>query len=278
MPFILSGCILLVSFVFLIFVVEKNPPYTSSVSEENEETTSVTTFSQELKSLVEPSQRGPLFILISMFFFFYCHSSIASQFTIYCTEFLKMTGGEATKTMGFFGVAIVAFAIPSGMLGAKYGKLPLIRLGIVFLIGIFLVAPYVSNILALRVLLFAGGAAWALIIVQAYPFVADLGGRNKVGMMTGLYYFFQTASAIVAPAIAGFLMDIFGYRTLFLVSSVSLAVALGFLQAGYMKLPKDIQLLEKNSNKLVGRTSQTIVNGQAQPDITSRDNHDSPVF
>jgi len=80
-------------------------------------------------------------------------------------------------------------------------------------------------------LLIAGGAAWALVIINAYPFVVSMAETKNAGAYTGIYYLFTSLSAVVSPPLAGTLIDSFGYGILFLYAAVMFVLALVFLLA-----------------------------------------------
>ena len=104
--------------------------------------------------------------------------------------------------------------------------------GLIGLPALFLIMPWITSLALLKVLLFAGGMAWALVNVQAYPLVADLGGTKRMGFFTGMYYLFSMASSVVAPAALGFSMDVFGHPSLFSTAAASFAFAFFLLRKG----------------------------------------------
>ncbi|MFW5741916.1 MAG: MFS transporter, partial [Spirochaetota bacterium] len=57
----------------------------------------------------------------------------------------------------------------------------------------------------------------------------------NMGIYTGLYYFFSQGAAIIAPPITGSLIDLAGYRIIFLYCAACLMVAfvfMGFVTGG----------------------------------------------
>jgi MFS family permease len=55
--------------------------------------------------------------------------------------------------------------------------------------------------------------------------VVDMTTLEKVGGYTGLYYFFSQAANIIAPPVAGALIDAFGYASLMVFASVLFVAA-----------------------------------------------------
>ncbi|WP_307329528.1 hypothetical protein [Evansella vedderi] len=110
--------------------------------------------------------------------------------------------------------------------------LPLIFISIPSLPLLSSYLPGLNQVVLLQIVLFIGGVAWALINVQAYPLVADLGGKSRIGFFTGLYYLFSMASSIVAPGFLGLLMDLFSHPSLFYGAAGSFLIAFYFLRKG----------------------------------------------
>lgn len=247
-PFAIAGLLLFLSFLLLYFTVDRNPPYVGSSKDEMEETLASESFFKGLSHLKKPEFRGHLFILTAIFLYFIGYSGVEAQFTVYAVEYLNMEGSAAGFTLGFFSLAFVIFAVPAGLLGSKLGKTPIMLLGLIALPLIFICIPFlpllsspfpvVNQVLLLQIVLFTGGIAWALINVQAYPLVADLGGKNKIGYFTGLYYLFSMASSIIAPAFLGLLMDIFTHPALFFGAAASFLAGFYFLRKGSILIRK----------------------------------------
>lgn len=236
-PFIIGGAVLLLAFVLLFLIVDRRPAYVNVETENSEETMALTSLRRDIGKLVHPTFRGHLLILTAIFLYFIGYSGVEAQFSVYATEYLGASGGEAGLTLGFFSLSFVLFAVPAGLLGSRLGKSQTMLLGLVCLPAIFLILPWVTSFLWLKILLFIGGIAWALINVQAYPLVADLGGTTKIGFFTGMYYLFSMASSVVAPAILGLTMDLFGHPALFFSAAASFVVAFILLRKGMGTLP-----------------------------------------
>jgi len=239
-PFIVAGLLLLSTFILLFFTVDRNPPYAEKTKDEDLASNS---FLDGYRLLKTKEFRGHLFVLIAIFLYFIGFTGVESQFTVYAVEFLNMKESTAGFTLGFFSLSFVLFAVPAGILGSKWGKAPSMLVGLIVQPIIFIsiplipilgsIAPGLNQVLVLQVMLFIGGVAWAFINVQAYPLVADLGGKSRIGFFTGLYYLFSMASAIVAPGILGLLMDLFTHSALFYGSAFTFIGAYYFLRKGH---------------------------------------------
>jgi maltose/moltooligosaccharide transporter len=242
-PFIAAGLLLLLSFLLLYITVDRNPPYAEVAGDElSGLQESGSSFWKSLARLKKPEFRGHLFILTAIFIYFIGYSGVEAQFTIYAVEFLGMDESSAGFTLGFFSLSFVLFAIPAGLIGNRWGKAPVMLIGLVMLPLVFIAIPSapmlsqaipgIDATLLLQMLLLLGGVFWAFINVQAYPLVADLGGKKRIGYFTGLYYLFSMASSIIAPGFLGLLMDVFTHPALFYGAALSFIVAFFLLRRG----------------------------------------------
>lgn len=195
----------------------------------------------------EQLDRTTLFILGAIFFWFVSYQGVEAMFTLYGTKHVGMTDSEASFSLTFFSLAFLAFALPSGWLGAKFGKKKIIMIGVAGLFLVFGAVVFVESILFLRILLIVGGLFWACININSYPWIIATGKEESIGTRTGIYYFVSSVAAIVSPPLLGWVIDVFGYQALFLSASAGLLLALccllgassGEKDAGNGALPLD---------------------------------------
>lgn len=238
-PFWAAAVILLLSFAFLFFVIDRKPPYSSSVMDEADEAAARQSLGNGLKRLLRREHRSQLFILIAIFLYFIGYAGVEAQFSTYATESLGVTAGVAGTTLGFFSLSFVLFAVPAGLIGNKIGKGRTMGIGLLLMPTLFLFVPFFDNLWAVRILLLLGGFSWALINVQAYPLVAGFGGKTQIGFFTGLYYLFSMLSQIIAPALLGGMMDLFGNSTMFFGAAAAAYAAFFCLRIGMKGMQKD---------------------------------------
>jgi maltose/moltooligosaccharide transporter len=122
-------------------------------------------------------------------------------------------------------------AIAAGYIGAAIGRRKTIRIGIAVLLAVFVSALFIKSFWPLAVIFVVGGFGWSLVNVNSLPIVVDMTTAEKVGGYTGLYYFFSQAANIIAPPVAGALIDGFGYASL-MVFAPLLFVAAFFIMMG----------------------------------------------
>lgn len=166
-----------------------------------------------------------LFILGAIFFWFVAYQGVEALFTLYGTKHAGMSDSEASFSLTFFSLAFLLFALPSGWLGARFGKKKIIMIGVGGLFLVFGSVVFVESVLLLRVLLIIGGIFWACININSYPWVISTGKEESIGTRTGIYYFVSSLAAITSPPLLGWVIDAFGYPALFVSASAGLLLA-----------------------------------------------------
>lgn len=182
--------------------------------------------SPRLSSFFKEWNMPTLMLLGAIFFWFFAYQGVEALFTLYGKNHLGLTEGQASFSLAFFSLAFVAAAIPSGLLGRRLGKKPVILAGIIGLIAVFASVSFVESLLALRILLLLGGIFWALININSYPFIVALGKQSSIGTRTGMYYIASSLAAVTSPPLMGRLIDGMDYAVLFYAATAGMIAAL----------------------------------------------------
>lgn len=219
LPFLTSSVITLLCLAVLFFILRQPQGY---LAYERAEEPRVGKFSQEWN-------RPTLFLLGAIFFWFFSYQGVEALFTLYGTNRIGMTDSAAAFSLAFFSLAFVLAAIPSGMLGNRFGKKKIIMIGVVGLIVVFSLVSLVESVLLLRIMLLIGGVFWACININSYPFIVQLGEESSIGTRTGIYYIASSVAAVTSPPLMGVMIDWLGYSVLFYIAAGGMAVALLFL-------------------------------------------------
>lgn len=167
-----------------------------------------------------------LFLLTAIFFWFIAIQGMEALFTLYGVNELGLSKSSSAFSLSFFALSFVLFAIPCGLLGAKFGKKNVILIGIIGVACSFLLLNWIESVLYLRALLFIGGIFWACININAYPFIISTGSEQSFGTRTGLYYFASSLASIISPPVFGLLIDLLGFGILFYAAAISMLFAL----------------------------------------------------
>jgi maltose/moltooligosaccharide transporter len=185
-----------------------------------------------LREVAADPDRSTIALLLAIFCWFLGYSAIEVFWTSFATNVLAVNAGQATQLLTFFSLAIVLFSIPSGLIGARWGRKRTIAIGLIGF-AVMLAWGYVITSAAYApVMLALAGVAWSLILVNSLPMVVDMAPPQRLGTYTGMYYLASQLSAIVGPVLVGWIITLAGndYRVGFLYAPVTLLIALGCLR------------------------------------------------
>ncbi len=223
LPFALAGALLLLAALVLARAADRHPPFVAQGAGA-EDAAPLRALARDLRRLRdEPGARAARWALFSIFLYFLGFAAVEAQFTTYAVGALGLSGGLAGLLLGGFSLAFVLAALPAGLLGTRWGKARTMGYGLTALPVLFALLASTRSVPLTAAALVLAGLAWALVNVQAYPLVADLGGRERIGFFTGLYYLVSMSAAVVAPFVLGAAMDLFGLRALFVWAAVAMA-------------------------------------------------------
>jgi maltose/moltooligosaccharide transporter len=235
LPFVITGVLVIVATIILVLFVREREHVASSEKREP--------LIKSLKIVAKARDRSALWILVALFLWFLGYQGLSPFVTLYTMDAFGLTRGIAGLSMGMVAVAYAAFAIPSGYVAHKIGRKRTIRISLigaaVDTLLIFFHGPLTAglghnvSLYSFWACLFVFGIFWGSIITNSFPMLWQMATYTNVGVYTGLYYFFSQTAAIVAPPIAGAIIDASGYRPLFLMAAACLLAA--FFVMGIVK-------------------------------------------
>ncbi len=242
--FVILGFVMSLCIVVLFFTIKENAcalqmqqeSKTFAVSEkdsvENEDNNNNSKMPKDV-------YRSFIFILTSIFLWFFGYNAVTSAFSRYAENVLE--GNFANVLLVSTAAAIVAY-LPVGFIASSIGRKKTILMGITMLTVAFFSGIFFTSVNALLYVFFAfAGFGWAFINVNSYPMVVELSSGNNVGKYTGYYYTVSMSSQILTPILSGFLMDsismrvLFPYATFFVILSF---VTMLFVKHGDTKPPR----------------------------------------
>jgi Na+/melibiose symporter-like transporter len=227
LPFLVGGLVMLAACLLVVIFVREPalPPATS----EEKKTGSISASAKELVANLKDVFKGEkslLLILLSILCWFVGYNAIETFFTSYAKFYLHIKESTGALIMGFFSVTFMATAIAAGYLGSHWGRKRTIQLGLVIVMVTLASALFIKSFWPLTIAFVVGGFGWALVNVNSLPMVVDMTTAEKVGGYTGLYYLFSQAANIIAPPVAGALIDGLGYGSLMVFSPALFLVAI----------------------------------------------------
>jgi MFS family permease len=227
--FISIAAIMIVSVILLMITTNEKKTAAAVAAEYPEEA--------EKEKLIEDEEmpkevrRSLLFLLSSIFLWFFAYNAITSAFSRYATEVWGAEGGEYASYLMIATIAAILAYLPIGIISTKIGRKKTILIGLVmmiisFIIGAFFVEFHWSILIAFGLI----GIGWSAVNVNSLPMVVEMSKGSDIGRYTGFYYTFSMAAQILTPIVSGALLQYVSYRTLFPYAAVFTALAFCTMQ------------------------------------------------
>ncbi|HEY52593.1 MAG TPA: SLC45 family MFS transporter [Caldilineae bacterium] len=219
LPFFFAGALLFIGSAVLLWgVQERRESHADAVLPDDG-------FWMQLRALVQGNRSGWL-LLLAIFFSFSGFNAAETWLSSYAHFSLGATEAQLPLFMAIFAGALLLAAIPSGMLASRWGRKRMAIAGMVALAALLAAGLFVRSPLALALLLAPAGAAWAPILVNTLPLLYDVGGGQKMGALTGLYYVSASLAAVLGPQVVGWAVDASGgsYQAVWAIAAVFMAV------------------------------------------------------
>ena len=156
-----------------------------------------------------------------------CSGLVYSMFSLYMAEVL---GAPRNQIGLIYMVGSLVGLISAPLLGKvsdRVGRKPVIlgAMGSFALIFfLYFRAPGYQVVYPIQVL---EGAAWVAIGAAVTAYIADIVAAEKRGWAMGVYQQTVSIGWVIGPAFGGFLSEVIGFRTIFLVGSI--LTAIGFV-------------------------------------------------
>ncbi len=228
-PFFIAA-ILLLAAVALLLTLVREPKLAKQPRPENVWGTLRETIAPRL-NLGSARRRSLIFMMCVLFAYTMGSNAVETFFTLWATTNLGVQAGTASQLMACYAGAFILFTIPSGLIGSKFGRKRSIQFALIVAILLMLPARFVASPTIAAVGMFIFGALWTLVIVNAIPWITQLGGVRHTGAMTALYYLATAGGAVVSPILFGFIHDAtgeYGYMFWFAACGFVLALTLSF--------------------------------------------------
>jgi maltose/moltooligosaccharide transporter len=220
LPFIVgSGVMLIAVLIVLLYVREPDVDLSEASGQDDPGLT------DNLRQVFTGTDKGGLFLLAAIFCWFVGWNAMEAFFTIYARNVLQIDVGTGTQMLTAFAAALILFAIPSGLIATRFGRKPTIITGLCGMLAGLIAGFLIRDQTVLLITLAIMGAFWALVNINSLPMVYDLGGKEDIGALTGLYYFSSSAAAITGPILAGWIIDIAGHTAIWPFSALFLLAA-----------------------------------------------------
>lgn len=228
LPFIVGAGVMLIA-ILIVLIAVKEPPREVPLIPDAEPQPGVL---DNFRAVWRNVDKSGLFLLGAIFSWFVGWNAMEAFFTLYGINVLGIDAGDGSRMLTAFAAALIVFAIPSGLIATRIGRKRTITIGLTGMVVGLVIGFIVRNQTVLLMLLGVMGGFWALVNINSLPMVYDLGGEERIGALTGLYYFASSAAAITGPIVGGSLIDLTGknYAIVWIFSAVFIALAAGLMQ------------------------------------------------
>ncbi|MBP7962551.1 MAG: SLC45 family MFS transporter [Caldilineaceae bacterium] len=221
-PFIF-GAVVMVGALLMVVLLIQEPEIPQPKEEEDRGAGLIA----NVRAVLTNPDRSGLMILLAILCWFMGYNALDTWISSFGRFDLNIDIGRMAMITSGFAALFVVFAVPSGLIATRYGRKRIIMIGIIGLSSLFVFGWFIQSQTMLIIMLVLAGIFWALINVNSLPMVFDVGGEDKLGAYTGLYYFAASIAAIAGPQTVGFLVDLTGasYRIMFVFSAVFMILA-----------------------------------------------------
>lgn len=221
-PFI-GGAVLMVAAISVALLGVKEPEQV-----EEEEKPEKWGLKESLQTVWQQPHKSGLYVLLAILLWFMAFNALEAGLSSFAVFTLGISPGTASIFAGSVTITFILMAVPAGLLGTRFGRQPVIQVGLVALTLIFLAGYFfIQDPITFVVALVITGIFWACVNVNSLPLVYDHGDERRIGAFTGLYYFSSQLAAVLGPTLGGVMVDTLGdqYRWLFIFSALFMALA-----------------------------------------------------
>jgi MFS family permease len=203
---------------------------------------------KEFMGMPADVRKSFLFILASIFLWFFAYNAVTSAYSRYAQVVWKLKPGGFANSLIVATIAAIFSYIPIGIISCHIGRKKTIIGGIIMMTISYLCgALFIHYSVWVNVIFAFTGIGWAAISVNSYPMVVEMCKGSDVGKYTGIYYMFSMSSQIITPIVSGALLQYVSYRTLFpyaVIFSLASLCTMLFVKHGDSKPEKKKQIIE----------------------------------
>ena len=149
-----------------------------------------------------------------------CSGLVYSMFSLYMGEVLGAPRSQIGLIYMVGSLVGLLFGPLLGKAADRYGRKPVILASMASFALIFVLyfkAPGYQVVYGIQVL---EGAAWVAIGAAITAYIADIISAEKRGWAMGVYQQTISVGWMIGPAFGGFLSEVIGFRTIFLVGAI----------------------------------------------------------
>jgi maltose/moltooligosaccharide transporter len=181
-----------------------------------------------LGSIVRETQAMKYFA--AQFFIWQGFYMIASFMPLFLVEELGVSEGDSFYVPMALTIVSTLAMVPLGVLGDRMGRKKLLSIMIAFwgIMGLFI--AFSRNLPEAIIAVGLTGIPFATILGVGYAYMLDLIPRERTAEFVGFSIFSISLPMVIGTVLSGTMIDIFGYRLLFPIASLTMFIGLVILQ------------------------------------------------
>ena len=156
-----------------------------------------------------------------------CSGLVYSMFSLYMGEVLGAPRTHIGLIYMVGSLVGLLFGPLLGKMADRFGRRPVILGAMASYVPIFLLFFLTRGYLAIYAIQALEGAAFVAISAAITAYIADIITAEKRGWAMGVYQQTISLGWVIGPAFGGFLSELIGFRTIFLVAAI--VAAIGFI-------------------------------------------------
>ncbi len=169
--------------------------------------------------------RMALRLLITLFFYNIGVNAILPYLTLYAKNVLHTD--DTGATLLFLGLVLATglLVVPAGLVCRRFGSKPVLLAGIVLMAVTAPAGLLVQNVPQTLVIVILAGIANSGITAAGWPLLTELIQSNEFGVFAGLKAAFESVAIPASVFVSSALIELQGYRSIFVVLTAGAAVA-----------------------------------------------------
>ncbi|MBN1260121.1 MAG: MFS transporter [Anaerolineae bacterium] len=205
-PFFFGGAMMGLAVLVLALAI-KEPRYLTDAPEVREEGAGLGAL-RELKKISPEVRPSLIRLVLAIFLWFVGFNAIETFLTSYCVNVLGVQENQASLLSGIPYATFIAFAVPAGLIAARFGRKRSIITGLWLFAGLLLVGFFLPNLTVTIIVLVLVGVVWALININSLPMVVDTAlDDTTTGTFIGIYFIGSQTAAVVGPLLNGAVIE-----------------------------------------------------------------------
>lgn len=221
-PFVF-GAVGMLFFVSLAVVLVKEPPLEDSEFEQEK-----IGLLDHLRNTLKVENRSVFYVLLTILLVYTAAAAFGAGSSSFAVFTLGIKPGESAFWLTLAGATFILVAIPSGILGTRFGGQKIINIGLIGGITFLVLGHFlVHNLLTYALFYTVVGIFNALVNVNILPMVFQYGDATRFGANSGMYYFATQTAAVIGPILSGAVIELAGnnFRLIWFLGAAVLILA-----------------------------------------------------